>query len=327
MSKNLILQTKNLKKTFITKKQKSKIIVEAVKGVNLEVFKGEIFGFLGPNGAGKTTTLNMLTTLTQPTEGDAKVVGLDLLKDAKQIRHHIGYVSQAGGSDVSANAFENLVMQARLFGVSKVEAANRADELIERFQMKEFALRLASSYSGGQKRRLDLALGIIHNPDIVFLDEPTTGLDPQSRAYFWDEIKKINKEGMTIFLTTHYLEEADQLCDRLSIIDHGEIVATGTNDALKKEIGRESIIIGMESITDIQKAKDLLGKFAYVNDQYVDNLSLVLYLEEAEKHLFEILQILDKENFTLQTIALAKPSLDDVFLQKTGRSLREGKEK
>lgn len=321
-SDSVILYTKGLKKTYISKKGKN--VVEAVKGIDLEVKKGQIFGFLGPNGAGKTTTLEMLTTLLTPTSGSATVVGFDLLKYPQKIRQHIGYVSQAGGADSSTNAVENLILQARLYGLDQATAQTRTSELIERFQMTEFAQRKVTSYSGGQKRRLDLALGIVHKPQLIFLDEPTTGLDPQSRAHFWDEIKGIKDDGTTIFLTTHYLDEADNLCDYLAIVDHGKVIIAGTPDHLKKQTGGESIIVAMENPTDLDQGKELMEAKKYVSKLYISEGKLYIYLKEGEKLLAEILRLLDQYKLSIQTIELSKPSLDDVFLQHTGRSLREG---
>lgn len=318
---DFILQTKNLRKTYLTKKGKE--TVEAVKGVNLHVEKGQIFGFLGPNGAGKTTTLQMLTTLLSPTSGEAEVVGYDLLKQPEKIREHIGYVSQSGGSDTSTNAIENLIMQARLYGISKTQAEKRAKELIKQFEIGEFATRKVISYSGGQKRRVDLALGVVHKPQLIFLDEPTTGLDPQSRAHFWNEIRKIRDEGVTIFLTTHYLDEADNLCDYLAIVDHGTIVAEGTTEGLKRQIGGDSIIIGIENEKALEKGKELLNKQKFVNKIYVNEKKLHVVVKDGEKLLADVLRFLDSNKVAFQTIELSKPSLDDVFLQKTGRSLRE----
>jgi ABC-2 type transport system ATP-binding protein len=324
MNQDFILTTKDLRKTFLAKKGKEN--VEAVKGITLNVQKGKIFGFLGPNGAGKTTTLQMLTTLLTPTSGEAFVVGYDLLKKPQKIREHIGYVSQAGGADTSTNAIENLLLQAQLYGASKSLATKRAQELIKQFEIAEFANRKVTSYSGGQKRRLDLALGVVHKPQLLFLDEPTTGLDPQSRAHFWDEIRKIRDNGTTIFLTTHYLDEADNLCDFLAIIDHGTIVAEGTPQQLKQQIGGESIIVGIENDKSLEKAKELLLKETFVNKVYTDERKLYIYVKEGEKLLADVLRYLDSHKVVFQTIELAKPSLDDVFLQKTGRSLREGRE-
>jgi ABC-2 type transport system ATP-binding protein len=320
-----ILQTNGLSKTFTSGKGKKVKNVEAVKGVDLEVKQGEIFGFLGPNGAGKSTTLNMLTTLSTPTSGKAMVAGFDLLKQAKKVREQVGYVSQAGGADTFSNAFENLVLQARLYGIAKPEATQRAKDLVERFQMTDFAERDARTYSGGQKRRLELALGIVHSPKLVFLDEPTTGLDPQSRAYFWEEIKRLKKDGMTIFLTTHYLEEADNLCDRVAIIDHGTIVALGTQLELKRQIGAESIVVEFTNEKDREKANTLFSGMEFVQRIVVQENKMHLYVQNGEGLIAEVLRILDKEGTTIQTIGLSRPSLDDVFLQKTGRSLREGK--
>lgn len=318
-----ILVTRNLKKTFFAKKGKEN--VEAVKGINLDVQQGQIFGFLGPNGAGKTTSLQMLTTLLAPTSGEAEVVGYDLLKEPEKIRRHIGYVSQVGGADTSTDALENLVLQARLYGMSAVAAKKRAAALIEQFEIAEFAQRKVTSYSGGQRRRLDLALGVVHKPKLIFLDEPTTGLDPQSRAHFWGEIRKIRDEGVTIFLTTHYLDEADNLCDYLAIIDHGTVVADGTPERLKQQIGGETIVIGIEDGKTLERAKELLHKEKFVHKLYANDGQLHVYVKEGEKLLADVLRYLDRQKLTFQTIELSKPSLDDVFLQQTGRSLREGK--
>ena len=318
---DIVLETKGLKKTFVTNKGKTQ--VEAVKGINLKVNKGKIFGFLGPNGAGKTTSLSMLTTLLVPTGGDATVVGFDLLKEPEKIREYIGYVSQSGGVDMSANAEDNLILQARLHGASGDVAKKRASELIKQFELSEFAERKTTSYSGGQKRRLDLALGMVHRPKLIFLDEPTTGLDPQSRAHFWEEIRRVKTAGVTIFLTTHYLDEADNLCDYLAIIDQGTIVAEGSPTQLKRQIGRESIIIGFKDMKDLEQAKSLLGKQSYILKLRSEENKLHLYVKDGEKLLVDVLHLLDNHAVEMHSIELAKPSLDDVFLEKTGRSLRE----
>lgn len=320
---DIVLQTSGLTKTFVTGRGKAQKTVEAVKGVDLEVHRGEIFGFLGPNGAGKSTTLKMLTTLLAPTSGAATIVGHDLLRDPQKVRENIGYVSQAGGTDTYANVYENLELQARLYGLSASQAADNAKDLANRFQMTEFATRTAKSYSGGQKRRLDLALGIVHRPTLVFLDEPTTGLDPQSRAYFWEEIVRLKKDGMTIFLTTHYLEEADNLCDRVAIIDHGVIVAVDTTEVLKRQSGGECITVGFKNEAQAEAAKNLLSGQAFIQKVIHQDFKLHLYVQDGGALLAEVLRILDKESIAVQTIGLSRPSLDDVFLQHTGRSLRE----
>lgn len=228
-----IIDVKHLKKTFISGKK----TVVAVDDINLVVHNGEIFGFLGPNGAGKTTTMRILTTLLKATSGTAHIVGFDLMTQSDMVRTHIGYVSQSGGLERSATARENLVLQARLYNLSKSEAEHRAEELIDSLQLTSFADRLVETYSGGQRRRVDIALGMVHKPKLLFLDEPTVGLDPQSRAHVWQEIKKLNSNGTTIFFTTHYLDEADLFCDRVAIVDHGKIVTIGPPEALKQEVG------------------------------------------------------------------------------------------
>lgn len=322
MSSSPILQVTNLKKTFTSKK----ISVEAVKGVNLNIEQGETFGFLGPNGAGKTTTLKMLTTLLAPTSGEAKIVGFDLLKEPEKVREQIGYVSQAGGSDTTSTAYENLVLQAELYHIDKKTAQKRAQALIDYFSMNDFANRIVASYSGGQKRRLELALGIVHEPQLVFLDEPTLGLDPQSRANFWEKIRQIRSEGTTIFLTTHYLDEADLLCDHLAIIDDGLIVTEGTPLQLKKEIADESIVLGFELMENLKRGQEIFDGKSFIDKILVQDNNLHLYVKESEKLLAEVIRLLDENKISVQTIELAKPSLDDVFLQKTGRSLRENNE-
>lgn len=231
-----IIEIKNLKKIFSSGSGS----VIAVNGIDLTVQKGEIFGLLGPNGAGKTTTMQMLTTLLKPTSGTISIADCDVMQQADKVRTHIGYVSQKGGLERSATARENLVLQARLYGMTKHEAEARTQELIKNLSLGEFADRLVETYSGGQRRRVDIALGMVHKPMVLFLDEPTIALDPQSRAQVWREIKKLKKDGTTIFFTTHYLDEADQFCDRVAIVDHGKVVALGTPRELKQEIGLDT---------------------------------------------------------------------------------------
>jgi ABC-2 type transport system ATP-binding protein len=253
-----MIEVKGLRKSFRSGGRKKATTVDAVNGVDLSVAEGEIFGFLGPNGAGKTTTLRMLATLITPDGGEATIAGVDLRTDPAGVRRVIGYVAQAGGTWADATAREELVLQARLQGVDKAEAQRRAEAAIEAFQLSEFADRLSKTYSGGQRRRLDIALGVVHNPRVLFLDEPTAGLDPASRARLWEEVRRLRGEGMTIFLTTHYLEEADALCDRIAIIDFGRIVAEGTPDALKREISGDVVTLGLNGASS-EAAKALDG--------------------------------------------------------------------
>ena len=323
MVEGFVIETRGLRKTFVSKERGGKKLVEAVKGIDLAVTKGEIFGFLGPNGAGKSTTQRMLSTLLCPTGGEAKILGFDLAEEQEMIRRNVGYVSQAGGADLASTGIENLVLQAQLYGIDVLTARKYAGEFADRFQMNSFVNRPASSYSGGQKRRLDVALGMIHGPRLLLLDEPTSGLDPQSRAYLWEQIRKLKAEGVTIFLTTQYMDEADKLCDRIAIIDNGVIIVTGTPEELKGNVGGDTVVFGFSSEEEARRAEALLrenGKLEKV--QAVDS-SVHLYARDGERMMPDLLRMLDAKRLTVQSIVLSRPSLDDVFLKYTGRSLRE----
>jgi ABC-2 type transport system ATP-binding protein len=311
------IQTHGLRRVFKSRNR----VVEAVVGVDLEVRKGEIFGFLGPNGAGKTTTLRMLATLLPPSGGAAMVAGYDLLKQQDKVREGIGYVGQAGGSDREIMGRTELVFQGRLYGMSLSAARKRAAELIEMLELEACADRKVSTYSGGQKRRLDIGLGLVHDPQLLFLDEPTTGLDPQSRARVWDEVRRMHERGTTVFLTTHYLDEADALCDRIAIIDHGKIVAEGTPEELKREVAGDLVTVSV--IGDQQGAIQLLKDQPFVREASTEDGLVRLYVDHGETAMPTILRLLDSAGIQLATIGLQRPSLDDVFLRKTGRSLRE----
>ncbi|MBX4181670.1 ATP-binding cassette domain-containing protein [Candidatus Parcubacteria bacterium] len=234
-----IIETKDLRKVFTRDRGKSEVV--AVKGTTFEVERGEVFGFLGPNGAGKTTTMRMLSTLLTPTSGSVKIAGLDLNDGSEEIRKKIGYVSQVGGMLRDATGLENLIFQGRLYGMSESQARERAMELAKLFNLESYMERKVGTYSGGQKRIFDLACGIIHKPELLFLDEPSTGLDPQNRVHVWDQVKKLHEQGTTIFLTTHYLEEADALSDRVAIMDKGEVIAIGTPSELKEKYGSTTL--------------------------------------------------------------------------------------
>src|SRR3954452_18612781 len=240
-----LIETNGLPNSFLSRQGREKKVVDAVRGVDLEVAEGEIFGFIGPNGAGKTTTLRMLATLIAPDGGNATVPGVDLRTRLGDVRRRIGYVAQGGSTWDESTAREELVLQARFYGIGKAEAQRRVTKALKAFQLTEYADRHCKTYSGGQRRRVDIALGIIHDPKIVFLDEPTTGLDPQSRAHMWDEVRRLRDEGMTVFITTHYLDEADALCDRIAIMDNGEVVAEGTSTDLKREIAGDVVTVGL----------------------------------------------------------------------------------
>ncbi|HEX6869986.1 MAG TPA: ATP-binding cassette domain-containing protein [Micromonosporaceae bacterium] len=319
-----MIETKGLRKSFRSRAGRQARTVEAVRGVDLAVAEGEVFGFLGPNGAGKTTTLRMLATLIEPDGGTATIAGADLLSQPSEVRRRIGYVAQGGSTWDESTAREELVLQARMYGLSKADALRRADRALAAFQLSEYADRKCKTYSGGQRRRVDIALGIIHEPKVVFLDEPTTGLDPQSRAHMWDEIRRLRGEGMTIFLTTHYLDEADALCDRVSIMDHGQVVAEGTPAELKRDISGDVVTVGLAAGTARAGAVDLLKAESFVRRlEAPDDGALRLFVEDGATAIPFILRALDGAGIPLGSIELHRPSLDDVFLEKTGRSLRE----
>src|SRR5450631_2962107 len=270
------IETRGLRRVFKTRNR----VVEAVAGVDMTVQNGEIFGFLGPNGAGKTTTLRMLATLMPPSGGTAMVAGCDLLKQPGQVRERIGYVGQAGGSDREIMGRTELIFQGRLYGMSLAAAKSRAADLIEMLELEACADRKVATYSGGQKRRLDIGLGLVHNPQVLFLDEPTTGLDPQSRARVWDEVRRMHDRGTTVFLTTHYLDEADALCDRIAIIDYGKIVAEGTPEELKRAVAGDVVTLSVAG--DQQLALDLIKDQEFVREAKLDEGSVLLYVDRGE---------------------------------------------
>jgi ABC-2 type transport system ATP-binding protein len=317
MATEAMIETHDLRRVFKTRGAD----VEAVAGVDLRIEAGEIFGFLGPNGAGKTTTLRMLATLLPATAGDATIAGCNLRRQPQKVRERIGYVGQQGGTDPQITGRRELVFQGRLYRLSKVESRRRAAELISKLELDDCADRPTKSYSGGQRRRLDIGLGLIHQPPALFLDEPTTGLDPQARARLWEEVKRLRERGTTVFLTTHYMDEADVLCDRLAIIDHGRIVAQGTPDELKRQIAGDIVTIGV--MGDQRTALELLQAQSFVREAGSEDGTLRLYVDRGEVAMPAILRILDGAGLELRTIALTRPSLDDVFLRQTGRSLRE----
>jgi ABC-2 type transport system ATP-binding protein len=316
-SPEAVIETHGLRRVFKSRKR----LVEAVAGVDLDVRGGEIFGFLGPNGAGKTTTLRMLATLLPPSGGTARVAGWDLLTQPGRIREKIGFVGQAGGADREITGRTELVFQGRLYGMSVEAARKRANELLNMLELEAAADRKVGTYSGGQKRRLDIGLGLMHDPELLFLDEPTTGLDPQSRARVWEEVRRMHDRGTTIFLTTHYLDEADALCDRIAIIDYGKIVAEGTPEELKRAIAGDVVTLSVAG--DQQRAFELIKAQPFVREAKVENGFVLLYVDRGEVAMPAILRLLDGANLQLKTVELHRPSLDDVFLRQTGRSLRE----
>ncbi len=295
--------------------------VQAVSGLTLDVAEGELVAFLGPNGAGKSTSLRMLTTLLAPTAGSAIVCGHDVARAPGRVRAEIGYVGQGNGAANAQLVRDELLVQGKAFGLSRAAREARADELLEAFDLVDLAGRKASTLSGGQRRRLDVAIGIVHRPRLLFLDEPSTGLDPQSRANLWEHILRLRaKTGMTIFLTTHYLDEADQFAERVLVMDYGQVIADDTAAALKAELAGDRIIIGSaEPAMVCHVGGDLLD----VDDPEVDGAFVTLRVADAPGALPSLLRALDAASVDVFSAEVRRPTLDDVFLALTGRSLRE----
>ncbi|WP_320673088.1 ATP-binding cassette domain-containing protein [Patulibacter defluvii] len=299
--------------------------VEALRGLDLEVPAGTVFGLLGPNGAGKSTTVKILTTLAAPTDGSATVAGADVLRDPAAVRRRIGVVSQASGTDKALTGRENLVLQGRIHGMGKAEARARADELLSRLALDEAKDRVVSGYSGGMQRRVDIATALMHRPQVLFLDEPTTGLDPEIRADLWQVVRELADDGMTVLLTTHYLEEADQLAAELAIVDRGRVVAKGTPAALKAELQGDAIVVelaapvpeGLDVAALLREGASGLGEIT------VDGQTVRARVERGAGATPQVLQALEARQLAVASITLSRPSLDDVYLRYTGRAFSE----
>jgi len=320
-----IISVRNLRRSFKGRRNKGRPeVVEAVRGIDLSVTQGEIFGFLGPNGAGKSTTLRILSTLLAADAGQVRIAGCDVGKDPGEVRKQIGYVSQAGGADPLATGRENLLLQARLYGLDRVLANRRAGELIDALGLQDFIDRFVKTCSGGQRRKLDIAIGMVHSPRILFLDEPTTGLDPVSRSQLWAQIRLLRKLGTTVFLTTHSMEEADALCDRVAIMDHGQIVAEGTPGELKGGIQGDILSLTVNHIEDAPEiALGVLRELEMVREATAEGGSLRLVVSRGGEALPVVLRLLEGRGIDVADIALSRPSLDDVFLRAAGHSLRD----
>jgi ABC-2 type transport system ATP-binding protein len=298
--------------------------VEAVRGIDLAVRQGEIFGFLGPNGAGKSTTLRILSTLVAADAGEIRIAGFDVRKRPAEVRRNIGYVSQAGGADPHATGREDLLLQARLHGLDRSAARRRAEELIRALGLSEFVDRFVKTYSGGQKRKLDIAIGMVNSPKILFLDEPTTGLDPVSRAQLWAQIRQLRDLGTTVFLTTHYMEEADALCDRVAIIDHGKVVMEGAPADLKGGIQGDILSFTVNHLPNApETALTALRGLQFIREAKAEGGSLRLVVSRGGEALPVVLRLLEGSGIGVADITLSRPSLDDVFLRATGHSLRD----
>jgi daunorubicin resistance ABC transporter ATP-binding subunit len=302
---------------------------QAVKGITFGVQRGEFFGFLGPNGAGKSTTIKMLITLLSKTSGDARILGYDIGQDTNTIRRLIGYAAQEVGVDDDLTARENLQLQGQLYHLPADLLRQRVDELLKLMDLQNDADRPAGAFSGGMRKRLDLATGLIHRPQVLFLDEPTTGLDPQNRANLWTYLERLNKEeGLTIFLTTHYMEEADRLCDRLAIIDHGSIIAEGSPAQLKAELGGDVIALtfkdnGATSATQAQQALTLLHGQPFVRDTTLIDGGINVVAQDGGAAVPEVIHRLENAGLSVARLSLTSPTLDDVFLKYTGRAIRQ----
>ena len=295
--------------------------LKAVDHIDFSVKQGEVFGFLGPNGAGKTTTINMLITIMKPTEGKASILGCDIAKQSNEVRSSIGLVPQEYTADDDLTGYENILLCADLYGIPRETSKKRAAELLQLVELTEFKDKKVQTYSGGMRRRLELAGGLINRPKVLFLDEPTLGLDVQTRAATWNYIKTLKKEyGMTLFMTTHYLEEADSLCDRIAIIDHGKIIVVGTPTELKDSLGGDIITLSIEKDVDIT---DLIRGIVHVKEVKNDNGSYMIKSESGEVAAPLIIEALRKANHVVTRLSLTKPTLNEVYLQYTGKSMRD----
>ena len=311
------VETKSLSKIYGTG-------IKAVDEVSIQVNDGEIFGFLGPNGAGKSTTIMILTTLLKPTSGSAYVAGFDVVTQAKKVREKIGYVQQESTVDEYLSGRENLELQARLNHIQKDLVKKRVDELLELVELSDRQNDSVNTYSGGMRKRLDIASGLLHRPKVLFLDEPTLGLDIQTRYKIWEYIKSIHKEfGMSIFLTTHYMEEADRLCDNISIIDYGKIKITGSPKSLKNALGNEVVVFETNSDTKLENLLSELKKIPLVRDIKANGEEVTIFSSSGDQVMPKIFEVSANLGIKIESISLTRPTLDDVFLSYTGRELRD----
>jgi ABC-2 type transport system ATP-binding protein len=316
MSSNAI-EAHRLRKTYARD-------VRALDGLGFTVETGTIFGLLGPNGAGKSTAVKILTTLSRPDEGEARVAGIDVLRDAAHVRRVIGVVGQRAGFDPQATGRENLVLQGEIHRLTKPELKRRVDDLLDRFGLAEAGRRLARTYSGGMQRRLDIAMGLIHRPPVLFLDEPTTGLDPEVRSSMWEEISRLTaEEGLTILLTTHYLEEADRLASQLAIVDRGRVVAQGSPVELKAELRGDGIQIELAEAGSNGRAPAALARVEGVREVVLDGMALRARADSGPARVPHVLAALDTAGVKVAAVSVTRSSLDDVYLRYAGRSFED----
>jgi ABC-2 type transport system ATP-binding protein len=297
--------------------------VRALDGLSFTVPEGVVLGLLGPNGAGKSTAVKILTTLSRADSGTARVAGLDVAKDQRGVRLAIGYVPQQSSADPMATGVENLVLSGRVYGLSRQEAVRRAAELLERFGLVEAGDRQVRTYSGGMRRKLDVALGLVHRPRVLFLDEPTTGLDPEARSDLWAEVGRLSEtEGLTVLLTTHYLEEADRLAALLAIVDNGKVVAEGTPEALKAELRGDSVHVDLLDPDAGGRACALIRQLSGVGEILVEGNTLRARVDHGATAVPAVLGVLEEQAIPVSSVTVSRPSLDDVYLRYTGRSFR-----
>ncbi len=294
--------------------------VKALDGLSFSVEEGTVFGLLGPNGAGKSTTVKILTTLAHPDAGKASVAGFDVLRDPAGVRERIGVVSQVGGLDQRATGRENLRLQGQVFGMSGKELERRVSDLLDQFGLADAGDRIVGEYSGGMSRRLDVALALVHQPTVLFLDEPTTGLDPEVRAEMWGEIERLTGAGLTVLLTTHYLEEADRLAAQLAIVDRGKVVAEGSPDALKRELRGDAIHVELGDSGEDGQVRDALAAVPGIDEILLGDRTLHARAEDGARSVPAVLAALEAARVEVASVTVARPSLDDVYLRFTGRT-------
>jgi ABC-2 type transport system ATP-binding protein len=324
-STDCAIEARQLVKTYAGRGRTDRI--RALDGLDISVPRGMIFGLLGPNGAGKSTAVKILTSLARPDAGSATVEGIDVLARPAQVRQVIGVVAQRSGADLTATGRENLILQGRLYGLRGASVKERADKLLAHFGLGEASGRLVKTYSGGMQRRLDVALGLMHRPAVLFLDEPTTGLDPESRAAMWREIERLSgAEGMTVLLTTHYLEEADRLAARLAIVDRGRVVTSGTPDELKGELRGDVVQVELPADADADEIRTVLARIPQVRDVVIAGRDVSARSDDGAAAVPVVLAELQRAGITVASVAVARPSLDDVYLRHTGRRYSESSE-
>jgi ABC-2 type transport system ATP-binding protein len=318
---DLAIEVAGLVKTYPAARKKPP--VRALDGLSFSVPQGVVLGLLGPNGAGKSTAVKILTTLSKADSGTARVAGFDVVKDQHAVRLAIGYVPQKSSSDPMATATENLVLSGRIYGLSKQESVRRSAELLERFGLAEAADRQVRTYSGGMQRKLDVALGLVHRPTVLFLDEPTTGLDPEARAELWTEVERLSAtEGLTVLLTTHYLEEADRLAAQLAIVDHGKVVAEGSPDQLKAELQGDSVQVELADHASTSRVHSLISGLRGIGEIVVEGNVLRARVDHGASAVPAVLGVLEEQAIQVAAVTVARPTLDDVYLRYTGRTFR-----